>query len=80
MPNKTDSAPSTSEAKRAKITAEEIFKYVCIVLFLVLVYFTPGFLRFRQYCESKGLYVASSNGYIAMTIGFFAYFVRNNLT
>ena len=54
---------------------EQVFRNVCIVLFLILVFCVPGFLKFRHYCESKGYYVFAADSFRWCMLGFFLVFV-----
>lgn len=53
----------------------KVFRIVCIILFLILIFCVPGFLRFRYYCESKGYYVFSIDSFKWCTLGFLLVFV-----
>lgn len=54
---------------------EKVFRSVCIVLFLILIFCVPGFLKFRHYCQLKNYYVFSVDSFMWCTFGFFLVFV-----
>lgn len=62
--------------KREAITSETVFKYINIVLILILIYCVPGFLNFREYAQLKGWYVFSPDSLIWCAAGFIGIFVR----
>lgn len=57
------------------ITSEKIFKYVNIVLALILAFCVKGFLKFREYCMQKSYYVFSVDSLIWCAVGFAGIFV-----
>lgn len=61
--------------KREPITSETVFKYINIVLILILIYCVPGFLNFREYAQQKGWYVFSTDSLIWCAAGFIGIFV-----
>jgi hypothetical protein len=61
--------------KREPRGMEKLFKFVCMALFAMLVLCVPGFLRFREYCQSKGYYVFSVDSFRWFSLGFVVVFV-----
>ena len=57
-------------------TTERVFKCLSIIVVSILLYCLPGFLRFREYCISKGYYVFSTSSFIWTVVGFFGVFVN----
>jgi hypothetical protein len=57
------------------VTSETIFKYINLVIVLVLVFCVKGFLEFREYCVQKGHYVFSTDSLIWCAVGFVGIFV-----
>ena len=53
----------------------KVFRTVCVILFLILIFCVPGFLRFRHYCQVKDYYVFSVDSFKWCTLGFFLIFV-----
>ena len=54
---------------------QKVFRGVCIVLFLILVFCVPGFLKFRDYCATKEYHVFSADSFAWCGLGFFLVFV-----
>jgi hypothetical protein len=46
-----------SKAAKAPKGMQNIFRIICIILFLILIFCVPGFLKFRHYCQVKNYYV-----------------------
>lgn len=63
--------------KRNPMEMENIFKTICIILLMILVFCVPGFLKFRDYCMSKNYYVFAVDSFRWCTLGFFLVFVTN---
>jgi hypothetical protein len=57
------------------LTSETIFKYINLVIILVLIFCIKGFLSFREYCIAKGYYVFSIDSLIWCAVGFAGIFV-----
>ena len=57
---------------------EKVFRNMCVVLFLILVFCVPGFLKFRQHCVNKGYGVVDEEAFIWVFIGFTVVFVLMN--
>ena len=61
------------------LTSETIFKYINVVIVLILLFCIKGFLTFREYCIEKGYYVFSMDSLIWCAVGFAGIFVRANI-
>lgn len=52
MESEISTTPTMLPAKkREPITSETVFKYINIVLILILIYCVPGFLSFREHAQ-----------------------------
>ena len=70
---------SLKSTSKSLTPLQKVFRRVCIVLFCVLIFCIPGFLKFRQYCQYKGYYVFSASSLKWCVLGFFIIFVTNLL-
>lgn len=66
---------ATGQTKKP-LTAQQIFKYVNIVVVAVLMLCLRGFYDFRNHCIAKGYYVFASDSLIWCAIGFIGIFVH----
>jgi hypothetical protein len=46
-----------SKVVRTPKGMQNIFRIICIILFLILIFCVPGFLKFRHYCQVNNYYV-----------------------
>lgn len=69
---KTDNSPIKNNQVEV---VQKVFRNVCIVLLLVLVFCVPGFIKFREYCVGKGYHVFSADSFAWCGLGFFLVFV-----
>jgi hypothetical protein len=65
---------------KSALTSETIFKYINIVIVLILLFCIKGFLLFREYCIGKGYYVFSIDSLIWCAVGFAGIFVIHPLS
>ena len=65
----------TTKPKNQLSTPELIFKYINIVIVLILLFCIQGFLRFREHSIEQGYYVFSTDSLIWCAAGFFGIFV-----
>lgn len=68
-------AQQQKQAEKEPLSSEAIFKYINVVLVLVLLFCIKGFLQFREYCISRGYYVFSTDSLIWCAVGFASIFV-----
>lgn len=74
-----DRTSEQSKAESGPKGMQKVFRIVCIVLFLILIFCVPGFLKFRHYCQLKNYYVFSVDSFKWCTFGFFLVFVTHYL-
>lgn len=56
--------------------SEKIFKYATYICLAIIIVSVPGFINFRQFCETKGYHAYQVSGFVVMIGAFFAYFVK----
>lgn len=74
------SSQSIINSKQSKYTnsgmdTETIFKYINIIVTLILLFCIKGFLSFRELCQQKGYYVINMDSVIWSLVGFLTIFV-----
>jgi hypothetical protein len=57
------------------LTSETIFKYVNIIVTLILLFCIKGFIKFRDHCISKDIYVFPVDSLIWSLVGFIGIFI-----
>ena len=69
--------PEDNHTKIKKLDGiQKVFRGLCIILFLILVFCLPGFLKFRDYCTTKQYHVFSADSFAWCGLGFFLVFVH----
>lgn len=71
--------PQVTKTPRSPKGMQNIFRVVCVILFMILIFCVPGFLKFRAYCELKNYYVFAADSFKWCTLGFFIAFVPISL-
>ena len=71
----TQAMSEESQSEKKVITSETVFKYINLIVVLIMLFCVQGFLNFREFCISKNIYVFSIDSLVWSLIGFIAIFV-----